>query len=103
MFLTALQLDVQVDIVDSTGQEDIVISKDMQKLDVDGEREVASPDSRNFLNGDLLHFISIFSPSSSFGVYERGKHGMSRESNRCGESCRGLCSVLISDDAYFYT
>lgn len=43
--------DVQVDIVDSTGQEDIVISKDVQKVDVDGEREILLPEARNFFGG----------------------------------------------------
>jgi len=42
--------DVQVDIVDSTGQDDIVISRDIQKIDVDGEKEILNPESRNFFN-----------------------------------------------------
>ena len=76
MFLTAPQLDVQVDIVDSTGQEDIVISKDMQKLDVDGEREVASPDSRNFLNGNLLHlYIHLLTHLQALGFMRGANTG----------------------------
>lgn len=42
--------DIQVDIVDSTGQDDIVISRNIEQLDVDGEKEVVSPNSRNFFN-----------------------------------------------------
>jgi len=42
--------DVQVDIIDNMSQEDFVISKDVQKVDVDGEREIVSPESKTFFN-----------------------------------------------------